>query len=275
MTICIAAVCRHEKEFAVILCADYRGTRGNYIHSDDLHKIWHFVEGGAIMYAGDSDAGHEFCRQFAVLAREWNAIEKTEGDGDIRLGQYLAKTRSLVLQFKRARANHVLGTKYCLSLDDVYAPDAQSRLPAYGEIVETIKNVNLGAEFLIAYTADVEPEFIRIDQSGHVWSDPGHYIAIGSGEPLAAAIFSQIDQDGYQSLHECLTWVFQAKVAAQNNPYVGETTQIWVLFKKQREFMLSDEAWEILMKTPGIVLAPFDERLVELKSKIFKKYKGL
>jgi 20S proteasome alpha/beta subunit len=120
----------------------------------------------------------------------------------------------------------------------------------------------MGAQFLIAYDHDEEPVFIVIEQNGHVMIEDGKYVAIGAGEPLAAAVFSHIDQDDEQTLEECITWVYQAKKVAQKNPFVGELTVIWVI-KDGEEYRLTEDAWEILHETPALLLAPVDKRLSE------------
>lgn len=59
MSIGIAAVCRHEEGFAIVLCADWQGTRGEFIKADDTYKIRTFPNAG-LLIAGDVDAGAEF-----------------------------------------------------------------------------------------------------------------------------------------------------------------------------------------------------------------------
>ena len=203
VTICIAAVCKHEGANAVVLCADYQGTRGEFIKADDTHKLWHFhVGSGAIAFAGDTDAGGEFFRRF-----------------------------------------HAEG-------------------------------VDLGAEFLVVFVGDEEPILFRIEQNGHVSIEGRNYIAIGSGEPLAAAVLSQVDQDTSQSLPECLTWVYQAKLAAENNPYVGKMTTFWVFSgNSEQAFLLTDEVWEILEQTSGLTLAPVSLDWRKLRC-LFKKWQS-
>lgn len=271
MTICIAASCKHNGQHAIVLCADYQGTRGDCIKADDTYKFWHFHHGhGAIGFAGDVDSGAEFSRRFTAVAREFHNLEKTKDDGDmdLRIGKYLAMVRELVTEFKKERIDFAVRNRFGISLQEFYALDLAQRDP---EILSTIKSVDMGAEFLIAYIDDEEPLLIRIDQSGYVLIEDSKYAAIGSAEPLATAIFSQIEEE-VLALPECLTWTYQAKLAAQNNPYVGEKTVIWILLADGREFMLSDEAWEILRKTPGIWLAHVNPALAELKDRLFKEY---
>jgi hypothetical protein len=124
---------------------------------------------------------------------------------------------------------------------------------------------------LVVYFDLDEALFIRIEQNGYVFIDDDDYVAIGSGEPLAAAIFSQIKEE-VQTLPECLTWVYQAKLAAKNNPFVGDKTVMWVLLGDNRELIPSDEAWEILEQTPGISLASVNPKLAELGDKIMKEH---
>jgi len=151
MTICIAAICQHKGHTAIVLCADYRSTRGDYIKADDTHKIWHFGKGGAILFAGDVDPGWEFCGRFSSLVfREFNAIKKPKGDEDLRIGEYLAKARELARKFKRDRANHVLGTMFGIGLDEFYSKCSTFSPQRSDDIFAVIKNTDLGAEFLVA-----------------------------------------------------------------------------------------------------------------------------
>lgn len=272
MTICIAGICRQDDGYSFVLCADFQGTRGNYIKAEDTHKVWHFHgRRGAIMFAGDADVGAEFFRRFQAAAQEFEKIEKPEemGDFDVRVGEYLAKVRSLVSSFIKERADDKLRRIYGVDLQEFYSPSASSRFSTrlYDEIAEAIKNTDLGAEFLIAYAGDEEPLLIRIEQSGYVALENGAYTAIGSGEPLAMAVFSQIDESmGYgATLHQCLTWVYQAKLFAENNPFVGGTTAIWVISQNGDDYTISDEAWEILEETDGVKLASVSPKWASVK----------
>lgn len=271
MTVCIAAVCKHKGKDAVVLCADYQGTRGDYIKADDTYKFWHFYEGcGAIGWAGDADKAVEFARRFRAVAKRIHALDKSSGpnDADIRIGQYLSWVREFVGDIKTERIDAELRNKFGIGLKEYYALDASRRDP---DIRDTIKSITLGAEFLIVYFDLEEPLIIRIDLDGYAWLDDSDYVAIGSGEPLATAIFSQITEEE-QDLAECLTWVYQAKLAAENNPYVGKKTVIWVLLGEEEEFQPTDEAWKILEQTPGISLAPINPGLAKLEENLLQKY---
>lgn len=266
MTICIAATCKYEGKDAVVLCADYQGTRGDYIKADDTYKFWHFYEGcGAIGWAGDADSAIEFVRRFMAVAKQFHALDKTPGqqDTDIRVGEYLKLVRNFVAEIKRERIDAAVRNKFGISLQEYYALDAEKREP---DIRETIKSVDLNAEFLVVYFDLEEPLFIRIEQDGYAYVDDDDYVAIGAGEPLAAAIFSQIEEE-VQNLQECLTWVYQAKLAAENNPFVGDKTVMWVLLGDENEFQPSDEAWEILEKILAYLLQKLIRNLPNLARK--------
>ena len=259
MTVCLAGICDHKDGYAFVLCSDFQGTRGDYIKAEDTHKVWHFHgRRGAIMFAGDTDAGAEFFRRFQTIALEFEKIEKPHemGDFDIRVGNYLKKVRELTTSFKKERASDKIGRIYGIDLDDFYSVSAPKRFSPklYDEIAETIKSIDLGAEFLIAYADDEEPLLIRVEQNGHVALENGRYIAIGSGWPLAMAVFSQIDQNKTQSLTECLTWVFQAKKYAENNPFVGATTALWVISQDGDDYILTNSSSDILRKPPVLLL---------------------
>jgi len=273
MTICIAASCEHNGKHAIVLCADYQGTRGDYIKADDTYKFWHFWHGhGAIGFAGDAACGTEFAARFTSVARQFREVEKTKDDGDmdLRIGRYVAIVRELANEFKQDRIEFAVRNRYGTSLKEFYELDVAKRDPA---ILDTIKSIDLGAEFLVAYIDDQEPIFIKIEQNGYVFIEDTEYVAIGSGQPLAMAIFSQIEEE-VQTLPECLTWVYQAKLAAENNPYVGKKTVIWILLEDGREFLPSEVAWQILETTPGISLAPINPQLAELGDSLFTEHEG-
>jgi hypothetical protein len=176
--------------------------------------------------------------------------------------------RNFVAEIKRERIDAAVRNKFGISLQEYYALDVAKREP---DIREAIKSADLNAEFLVVYFDLDEPLFIRIEQDGYAFVDDDDYVAIGSGEPLAAAIFSQVEKE-VQNLQECMTWVYQAKLAAQNNPFVGTKTVMWVLLGDRDELLPSDKAWEILEKTPGISLAKVDPKLAKLGDKILKEY---
>ena len=58
----------------------------------------------------------------------------------------------------RERANHLISTKYAVSLEEFYSVDAPKKFSVhrYDEIFEEIKRADLGAEFIVAYMGDNE-----------------------------------------------------------------------------------------------------------------------
>lgn len=248
MTLGIATFCDHENKFAVVLCADWQGTRGDFIKVEDTYKIQHF-ERAAILIAGDPSTAYEFACRFQIIVREFNSIQKTRGDVDIRTNTYLARLREIAASFKRDRANHAIAMKFAITLDDFYSKDAPQKFTSeqYKEISDTIKNTDLGAEFIVVYMDEEEPVMIRIYQNGDVALQEGPYVAIGTGEPFAESVLSSIDiTNKWPTLAMAISYVYEAKLAAQRNPFVGETTTISVMLADGKEYDLSDELWNAL-----------------------------
>jgi ATP-dependent protease HslVU (ClpYQ) peptidase subunit len=284
MTICIAGVCEFAGKRGIIMCADYQGTRGDYIKAEDIYKLWHFHGGkGIIGFAGDIASGKEFVRRLTVATRAFGEIEKTPGDGDLdlRIGEYLAIVRKVARDFKADRADHHVSVRYGIALNDFYSSGAHERFPShrYDEIFNAIKAVNLGAEFLIAYVGDEEPILIRVDEEGYVSIEDGYYVAIGSGEPLAMAVLYQIDGDDAKPAADCLTWLYQAKLASERNPYVGGATTFWAIFPEGaitdgEEFLVSTAAWNALQQNvPENMLAKPIKALHQMGANLFAIYK--
>ena len=125
MTIGIAAVCAHEGRYAIVLCCDFQGTRGDFIKADDTDKIRDFKY-ASVLFAGDVDAGVEFSARLEEVVREFNLLEKPEEDFDLRANTYLGLIRALVRKVIRERQNHAISLAYGLSLDEYHSVDAPS-----------------------------------------------------------------------------------------------------------------------------------------------------
>ncbi len=247
VTVCIAAVCTFEDGPAVVICTDKQGTRG-FVKADDTYKLKHFPN-TTILISGDEAAANEFAAALAVPIREFNTIDKSPGDMDLRIGGYLESTREVVRKFRRSRAEHIVSMRYGITLSEFYQKGHGYFQP--GEYERTLLDIQTGkmpGEFVIVYMADDEPILIRIAEDGEVRWENG-YTAIGSGATIALSFMSQINHDEGMPFLGCLIWVSEAKAAAQQDPYVGTTTIIGVLRPGNRSHGLSDSGWAYLKKT--------------------------
>jgi ATP-dependent protease HslVU (ClpYQ) peptidase subunit len=250
VTLGIATLCKHEDKFAVVLCADWQGTRGDFIKADDTYKIRHFDK-AAILLAGDPDVGAEFAARFEAISREFNAIEKVPNDLDLRMGTYLSKLRNLTGTFISERADHAIWTKYAMRLSDFRSKDAISRfsIRTYDDIDKTIRDTNLASEFVVAYMDDEEVQLFRIFENGDVIPQENLFVTIGTGSDIAQSILCHIDKsEDFLTVAEAVSWTYEAKRAAQRNPFVGTTTTISVMLPDGYEYDLSDELWAELKR---------------------------
>jgi len=98
----------------------------------------------------------------------------------------------------------------------------------YDQIWEEIRCVNLGAQMILPVLTENEAVIIVIEMSGRVvWVD--HYGAIGTGANIADVVLAQRDYDDDMPLMDCLYRVYEAKVAAEKNPSVGDSTAFEVV----------------------------------------------
>ena len=68
---------------------------------------------------------------------------------DIRIGRYLSMVRELAAEFKKRAIYFAVRSRFGISLSEFYALDVAKR---DFEILNTIKSVDMGAEFLIYST---------------------------------------------------------------------------------------------------------------------------
>ena len=72
-------------------------------------------------------------------------------------------------------------------------------------------------------------------------------MAIGTGEPFAEFVLSNLDiTDKWPPLSTAVSYTYEAKRAAERNPFVGPTTTITVMLSDGKEYDLSDELWAAL-----------------------------
>ncbi len=277
MTIGIAAVCEDNGRYAVVMCCDFQGTRGDFFKAEDTDKMRDY-DCATLLFADEVDAATEFAHRFEAVVREYNAMPKPIEDIDLRYGVYLTKMRQLVRVFIRERQSHAIATRFGIDLDEFYSVDAHKKLSAskYDEIFETAKNVKLGAEILVVYSGDHAPIIMKVTPDGYVSLEDGDFIAIGSGEPIATAAFAPDYDTVPKSLPECILRVWQAKRWAEANPFVGKFTAMRILRGGGQKFDLSEEAFDLLSTIQRVGYSPDADlrRWHELKSDYLQQAKS-
>jgi hypothetical protein len=144
----------------------------------------------------------------------------------------------------------------------------------YLETWGRLENLTLGAELIVATFGQDEPVIMRIAGDANVYWEDG-FSTIGSGGPIAETFMVQRFYDGDMPLEECLARVWEAKVAAEKNQYVGQTTNIEVMVFEStgaRRFAMADKASDAYenatrsrmqrmprVKFPGSLLEPITD----------------
>jgi 20S proteasome alpha/beta subunit len=219
MSLCIAATCKHDSAYGVVICCDYAGTRGD-IKSEDIIKIKD-VGWATVLLAGNMSHARELlaaCKPF---------ILEYPGNGDdIAITQLRQGLTQGVKIRKRSLATAELSAELGLSWDDVFTlsrqyPNDSTLLDAW----HRIRGIDLGAALIVSTFTDNEPAILVIESNGRVaWAD--HYAAVGTGCQIAAAFLNQREYSDSMPLEECLYRVLEAKIAAEKNPYVGKQTAL-------------------------------------------------
>jgi 20S proteasome alpha/beta subunit len=219
VTLCIAAICEHEAEPCIILCADRSGTRGA-VSSQDTDKIGQYGK-TTVMLAGQLSAAKELLVECEAAIRTYPV-----GGNDLELDALMQSLRQAVGRRKRRIIDEHLTTSYGLSYSE-FLKDARTTFgeSQYLHVWDEIRRLDLNSELIISTFSDGEAELLKISQDGKLtWED--HYCTAGTGSSIAHAFLCQRSYIDVIDLPFILHRVFEAKIAAEKNPYVGLETVI-------------------------------------------------
>ena len=248
VTVCIAAECWHEKKAAIVLCCDWQGTKEGFVKSDYVDKI-RWVDTATVMIAGGLSEADELVNS-CTPAIHLFARKNNSDTFDLDINGYLEAIRSAAAERKAARVRHHIAMSLGIDADEFWKHGKDYLSAAqHDEVYNEIRGFDLGASLLLCSIAssgepDDEGVIIRLGSNGHVSWEPS-FSTIGSGGPIAEAFLHQYDFDQEIGLMECLYRVFSAKVAAEKNPQVGETTSFEILMGRHR-YDVSDEGFKYL-----------------------------
>lgn len=275
MIICIAAICEHECEGAIVSCADSQSTYGGMLKSEDQQKM----RGDArytILMAGYTSEAEELQSLVLRPLDKFLDADKDPKDFDIRISDLLADLRVVVRKQKRAIVEHYLGVHYSLTRDEFFKEGKNNLSPKiYSRIISEISQVGIGADLLISSVVDAEPVIIHISGDGYVRWEASNYACIGSGADIARSILCQNDWKRGMSLLECLAHVYSAKYAAEKDPYVGKTTGFDVLVRGKGSYSLSTDGFKHITSCASKIIIPlvgdFDPKYLTLEWDINEK----
>ncbi len=280
MTLCIAGECEHDGIPAIVMCCDWRGTRGStyqeLVGSDDVYKMRDVFGMSALLAGSETEADR-------LLVASESAIQKFCGstpspDSDLIMDELLRDLEKAAASRKKKIIEHFVEINLGISYAELRATE-RSRLTDYQEIIwRRIEELTLGADVIIGGFSD-EAVIVRLDRYGKAhWET--NYSVIGEGADIALAFLCQQPWDfGGSSnpptfgtvkpmtLMQCLYRVYEAKKAAEKNRSVGESTALIVLIQGRGKFEVSDAcrermqwAFDAKHRVPGL---EFDSSFLE------------
>jgi|SRR5579864_5607474 len=217
LSLCIAAMCRHEDQPCIVQCCDTAGTRGE-VKSDDILKI-RTVGANTVLLAGNMSYARELLSECKPFIERYQV-----GGDDLAITGLIQGLVEAVRLRKRAMATAALSAELGVTYDEVFNwSQAHPTNPTWIHAWEQIRQIHLGAALIMSTFTDDEAAIVAIDPSGSVvWCD--HYAAMGTGNNIASVILAQRDYDDAMKLDECVYRVIEAKVAAEKDLHVGQST---------------------------------------------------
>lgn len=239
VSLCIAATCRFDDKACVVHCCDTAGTRGD-VKSEDVQKI-RAIGACTSLLAGDMTQAKELFASCAPFIKKYPS-----GGDDLAITALRQGLVEAVRLRKRAISTAVLSAELGVTYDEVFNWSQSQPSPIWTEAWQRIKSLGLGAEIITSAFTDDEVAILVIQSDGSVaWTE--HYAAVGTGSGIAAAFLHQLEYLDWMPLEECLYRVFEAKMAAEKNPYVGHETAIEICTPDAR-YRLSKEYGSKIMQ---------------------------
>jgi len=246
MTVCIAAICRSVRGTipALVLCCDERGDRG-LVSADDSDKIKWPGPNTSVMLAGaknSAEALYEACLNCIL------SYDAEENPDDTRVARLKHELEECARGRKRAIVSaHVENTLH-MSLAE-FNENGRARFgdAHFQELLAEHRMMNLGAHMLVCtFSQDNGVIFCVTPDCEALLQD--NYCAIGSGGPIAAAFYVQRPYGDDMPLRQCIYRVLEAKVAAEKNAYVGDTTVLEIVTLGRRRKALTEKQFGYLDK---------------------------
>jgi hypothetical protein len=224
MTVCIAAMCTETMPNGTVVnfvvgASDRKYTAGNFTYEPYQTKWFSFSNDIVALIAGDAAENLAICR--AVFPRV----------GPVVLGQ------TLISDIARAHASAFAEYRRQQAETWLLAPLGLSLATLGGEPRERVERIE---DELRRWRLDDAVIITGVDGEGaHIWrvDDPGEatchdsigFAAIGSGATHAAAVFMRAKFERSWSIGRAALLTYQAKKAAEVDPYVGHETDMFVL----------------------------------------------
>jgi 20S proteasome alpha/beta subunit len=242
MTICIAAVCQQNDIPRVILCADWKeqSTLGSRESADKFHKL---KPGWIALGAGTS-------RNIALLVREYQKHFRAAGEiTDENIAEMM---RVPLRNMKKSLNDEYIQGRYAMSYDE-FLDIGRDKFPpeVFKRELEHLADMTLDAHLIIVgFTGDEgqkAPNICMTDSNGLIHLEE-HYTAIGEGDLLAIPSLNSRECNMDTPMTEAIYYVYEAKVAAEKMPSVGEDVDINIINASGHVLTLTEEGWDRLDK---------------------------
>jgi len=246
---------------AVVICVDslaVLGESAGAVSVTDTDKIRWITPNTTLLIAGQLSAADGVVGEVAPAIRQYEAAN-IGTDPDLYVDGLLKVLKECMQRRKAVLVDEHFKLHHGFSFNE-FREKARERFTEghYIELWNEVRQIHLAADTIVITFAGDEAVIIRTDVQGGVhWEE--HYATIGTGSSIANAFLAQRDYYEYGMVRdECVYRVFEAKIAAERNVYVGSSTSIFILrengalagFDYDGEGPLRDAIRQRLRETP-------------------------
>jgi hypothetical protein len=256
VTLCIAAICTHEKKPAIVLCSDWRSETGDVADGDVQDKLgWVVPKRIAALKAGiiaDADRLHGVVK--AVFEQEPTPLSSNTVRPKLDLA--MQAYRWLIIDHHlQAR----LGINYAgliSGLKTSSEPEATTVFLPDDFILEKLHEIESvpipNCQLILAGFVEDAPIIAVMNEPADSWSAvrtrfDSNFAAIGSGAPAALiSLYRREHTAPDVNLMRACYNVYEAKLVGEVSPGVGDATSITVLLSNGECWDLTDAGHEYL-----------------------------
>lgn len=238
MTVCIATTCDlGTGDPKIILCSDWLtsgalGRAETKFKQRILHKNWNLLMAGA-----ESDMNSLATSFRGAFLRHKPSIDETN---------VVQIVRDCLFARKKEKADELIRGRHAISYDDLLN-FGKEKLPAdiFREAIASVRDLDLGAEFIIAGFADGFPIIIETDVHGSA-KIREDFAVIGEGCHLAQSVLLHRQHSDLKPLSNALYIAYEAKKYAEGASSVGANTMLAILTKDGKQSTLTLEGRNFL-----------------------------
>lgn len=243
MTLCIAAICRHEKEGRLVLCSDMKGGTWAAKTENEFKVMWVRARPPAWVGLVSGDIS----RAYRITASFCDSLDRIE----LNVKNVFEAMQSAGNSFREKLANDIVSRNLSVSYDYLRKNKEEFPEARVNETYAQIKEIDSEVEMIVAGFVGTLPYIFVVERDCSVVQRT-NFAAVGTGAYIAEQTLYQRHQNISFKVGKSLYHVYEAKRLAEIAEGVGRFTVLSITAPSENEELkfreVHDEGLEFLEK---------------------------